>query len=56
MPSFVCADTGMDCPFKASAPTQDELMKKITVHARNVHELTTISPDLMTKIKSVIKK
>ena len=56
MPSFVCKDLGMDCPFKASAPTEAELMKKIAEHAKAVHKIDPVPPDMVAKIKSVIKK
>ncbi len=56
MPSFVCKDTGMDCPFTATAPTEAELMKKIAEHAKSAHKLDPIPPDVMAKVKSVIKK
>ena len=38
MPSFVCKDTGMDCTFTATAPTEAELMKKIAEHAKSAHK------------------
>ena len=56
MPSFKCKDLGMSCPFEASAPTEEELMKKIADHGAKVHNLKTIPPDMMDKIKKVIKK
>jgi predicted small metal-binding protein len=46
----------MNCPFEATAKTEDELMKKISEHAGKVHNMKTISPDMMTKIKKAIKK
>ena len=46
----------MDCPFKASAPTEAELMKKIAEHAKAVHKIDPVPPDMVAKIKSVIKK
>jgi len=56
MPSFKCSDTGMACPFKASAPTEAELMTKIAKHASEAHGMKTISPDMMKKVKKAIKK
>jgi len=56
MPSFRCKDLGMDCRFEATAKTEDELMKKIVEHARKVHNMKTISPDMMKKVKKAIKK
>ncbi len=56
MPSFVCKDIGMDCTFKATAPTEAELLKKIAVHAKSAHNIDPVPPDLMAKIKKAIKK
>ena len=56
MPSIECKDLGMDCGFKATAETEDELLKKVAEHAAEVHGIKEISPDLMEKVKSIIKK
>jgi predicted small metal-binding protein len=56
MPSFKCKDIGMDCPFEASAPTEDELMKKIAQHAKEAHGMETVPPETMEKIKKAIKE
>ena len=53
MPSFVCI--GKDCKFETSAPTEAELMTKITEHAKTVHHLDPIPPDMMVKVKAAIK-
>jgi len=55
MPSFPCKDIGMDCPFKETAPTEAELMKKIAEHAKSVHKIDPPPPDLLAKIKKAIK-
>jgi predicted small metal-binding protein len=55
MPSFKCKDIGMKCAFEAKAATQDELMKKIAAHAASAHNMKTVPPETMTKIKKAIK-
>ena len=49
MPSFKCSDTGMACPFQASAPNEAELMKKIAKHAKEAatdkEEVVFFSPE-----------
>jgi len=55
MPSFKCRDIGMACNFEATAKTRDELMKKISEHARKAHNMKTIQPDVMEKVKKAIK-
>ncbi len=56
MPSFVCRDIGMDCPFTAEAPTEAELLKKIAEHAKTAHKMATVPPDMMMKIRNAIRK
>ena len=56
MPSFACKDIGMTCGFETSAPTEAELMPKIAAHAKSVHKIDPVPPDLMAKIKKAIKK
>jgi len=56
MPSFKCTDIGMNCPFETTAPDEAELMAKITKHARNMHNIMTIPPDMAAKIKKAINK
>lgn len=55
MPSFKCADIGMDCKFAAKALTKNGLMRKIEEHASEVHKITAIPQDLKMKIESAIK-
>ena len=56
MPSFKCKDIGMSCGFETTAKTEDELMKKIAEHASKAHNMKTIPPDMMEKVKKAIKK
>ena len=53
---FRCKDICVSCGFEATAETEDELMKKIAEHARKAHNMKTISPDVMEKVKKAIKK
>ncbi len=55
MPSFKCADVGMKCGFETTAKTEPELMKKIAEHAKTVHKIDQIPPDLLAKVKKAIK-
>jgi predicted small metal-binding protein len=53
MPSFKCI--AKNCPFEASAPTEAELMKKIVEHAKTVHNMDPMPPDILAKVKAAIK-
>lgn len=56
MPSFACKDMGMTDDWKATAKTEDELLKKIKEHAGKVHNLKDMSPEMMEQVKKAIKK
>ena len=49
-----CADVGMDCDFVATAESVDQLMEKVVEHAREVHGITEVTPDLAAKVSAVI--
>jgi predicted small metal-binding protein len=52
---FVCRDIGMDCGFKTSAKTEEELMPKVMEHAKAAHQLDPIPPEIAQKVKAAIK-
>ncbi len=56
MPSFKCKDMGMKCSFEIKDENQDELMKMIAMHGATTHDIQKIPPDMMEKVKKVIKK
>ena len=56
---FKCSDMGISCPYVAKAESEDELMKDIAVHAKNVHDYTDeqlIDPEMIKQIKDIIIK
>lgn len=53
---FSCSDVGMNCGFTTSAKTTEDLMSKIAAHAKDVHNITEIDPDLKKKVEGAIKK
>jgi len=56
IPSSKCKDIGMSCGFEAIARTEGESMKKIAEHASKAHNMKTIHPDVMGKVKKAIKE
>lgn len=52
---IACADIVPDCPFTASAATEEELLKKVTAHAAQHHGITDVTPELASKVKAAIK-
>jgi len=54
--SFNCADVGMKCGFEiVNADSEEELLSELAVHARIVHNMTTIPQDTLNAIKSKIR-
>jgi predicted small metal-binding protein len=56
MLSFKCTDIGMNCPFETTAINEEEMMKKIAKHARNMHNIMALTPDMTAKIKKALGK
>jgi len=54
--SISCADAGANCTWSTTAETEEELMQKVTEHAKEEHKDLEITPELVAKIKSIIKE
>jgi len=52
---MACGRVVPDCTFTASAPSEEELLKKIVAHAAEAHGVTEITPDLAAKVKAAIE-
>lgn len=52
---LACAEIVADCSFTASAPTEEELLKKVMAHAAADHGITEMTPELAAKFKAAIK-
>jgi len=50
-----CRDIGVDCDGVIRAETEEELMRKVAEHAKTVHGMSQISPDMGAKVKAAIK-
>jgi len=50
-----CKDVGFDCGFEIRADTEEELMKKVALHAAEVHDLTEISDEVAAEVKAAIQ-
>jgi len=51
-----CRDVGFDCPGVIKANTEQEVLKLAAEHAKTVHNLKEVTPEIVSKIKSVIKE
>ena len=52
---IACAEIVPDCPFTASAATEEELLQKVAAHAAHDHGITEVTPELAAKVKAAIK-
>ena len=51
-----CRDLGFDCDGVIIAKTENEALEMASEHARTVHGLQEITPEVMEKIRAVIKE
>jgi predicted small metal-binding protein len=45
----------MNCGFKTTANTEDEMLAKIAEHAKTVHHMDKIDDETMAKVREAIK-
>jgi predicted small metal-binding protein len=50
-----CREAGADCDFLVRAETGDEVMSLASEHACRVHQMCTITPEMMGKMQSLSK-
>ena len=53
--SCTCRDVGVDCDWKTSGETEDEVMAAIRTHAAQVHPTIELAPELMETVRAAIK-
>jgi predicted small metal-binding protein len=55
MPKEVrCADITGDCSYVARGATESDVMEDVAAHARDVHNIQTISPQLARKVQEAV--
>ena len=50
-----CRDGGAECDFLVRAETEEEVMQVAAAHGARVHGMKEITPELKSKMKSLIK-
>ena len=53
--SISCRDVGVDCDFKATGETVDDIMRQAAAHAKSAHGIDEIPPELAVKVQSAIR-
>lgn len=51
-----CRDVGFDCDGVIKAPTENEALSLAAEHAKTVHGIKDITPEIVQKIKSVMRE
>lgn len=51
-----CRDVGFDCNGVIKARTEEEALKMVAEHAIQVHGVRKITPEIVAKVKSVIRE
>ena len=52
---IACASVVPDCPFEATAATEEELIKMVAAHAAHAHGVTEVTPELAAQVKAAIQ-
>ncbi len=50
-----CRDVGFDCGGVIRADTEEELFSQVAEHAKTVHDLKEITPDILEKVRAAIR-
>ena len=53
--TYTCRDVGVDCDWKTSGETEDDVMANIQEHAAQVHPDIELTPELVTEVRGAIK-
>ena len=51
-----CRDVGFDCDGVIKAPTENEALSLAAEHAKAAHGVKDITPEIVAKIKSVMRE
>lgn len=51
-----CRDVGFDCDGVIKAPTESEALALAAEHAKKVHGVKEVTPEIVAKIKSVMRE
>jgi len=52
---IACGDVVPGCDWKASAPSEDELLKHVAAHAAEAHGVKEVTPELAAQVKAAIR-
>jgi predicted small metal-binding protein len=50
-----CRDVGFDCDGVVRAETEEEVLKQVAAHAKAVHKIEAVPPEVVEKVKKVMQ-
>ena len=50
-----CKDVGFDCEGVIRAATEEEVLKLVADHAKEVHSMQEVTPDVVEKVRAVMR-
>ncbi len=50
-----CRDVGFDCDGVVRAETEEEVLVQVAAHAKSVHNLETVTDEIVEKVRSVMR-
>jgi predicted small metal-binding protein len=50
-----CRDVGFDCDGVVRADTEAEVLNLVAAHAKSVHNLDTVTDEIVEKVRSVMR-
>ena len=51
-----CRDLGFDCKGVVRAPTEQEALKQVASHAKEVHGVDPVPPAVVQKVREVMRE
>jgi predicted small metal-binding protein len=54
--TYTCRDVGVDCDWRTTGATEEEVMRNVREHARATHNLQEIPQDLERQVRAAIKE
>jgi predicted small metal-binding protein len=50
-----CRDVGFDCEGVVRAETEEEVLALVAAHAKEVHNIETVTDEIVEKVRSVMR-
>jgi predicted small metal-binding protein len=53
--TYTCRDVGVPCDWRVGGETEEEIMGKISEHAKETHDMQEIPAELEQKVRQAIR-